>query len=222
MAKTLLDGVNEILKRVNENAGDAAALTTLTDSARQHPIDLCIQVIHEGIDRLYTSIAKPMPKEQAQSTVTLATGTRQYDLATDLVQMRWPLIDKTNTQYIFEYPGGYNQMLILDPEQDDTGLPRYSAISPVNGKLHLDRAPTSAEDGKVYTYQYDKDLVMASASSAMPFSDAAFRAMVPVWVQLYKREKRNEFDTELFRSSLGLAAQLASMVEPRTSYGPRG
>ncbi len=220
--KTLLNAVNEILKRANEVAGDAAALTTLTDSARQHPIDLCVQVINEGVDELYSATGKPIPQEQKQGTITLVTATRQYALASDLIQMRFPLIDKTNTQYIWEFPGDYNDMLLLDPEQDDTGQPRWAAISPVNGYLHLDRAPTSIENGRIYTYQYDKNLGMSLAADTVPFNDAAFRAMVPVWVQLYKREKRNEFDEGLFKTSLGRAARLATMVQPRSSYNPRG
>lgn len=221
MAKTLLNAVNEILKRVNENAGDAAALTTLTDSARQHPIDLCVQVINEGVDKLYTSCGVAKPLGQAESTITLATGTRAYALAAGLVRLRFPLIDKTNTQFITQFPGDYNAMLQFDPEQDNTGLPHYGAISPVTGYLHLDAAPTAVENGKVYTYQYDKDLAMSAASDTVPFGDACFRAMVPVWVQLYKRERRNEFDSELYRDSMGTAAGLLSKIEPRTSYSPR-
>lgn len=221
MAKTLLDGVNEILKRVNVIAGDAAVLTTLTDSARQHPIDIAVQVINEGIDELYSVSNRPIPKEQAESTITLVTGTRKYSLASDLLQLRFPLIDKTNTQFIFEYNDGYNGLLMLDPEQNDTGQPHWGAISPVNGYLHLDRAPTSNENGRVYTYQYDKNLALSAAADTVPFNDASFRAMVPAWVQLYKREMRNEFDTELFRNSIGRAARYAIMVEPRSSYSPR-
>lgn len=222
MAKTLLNGVNEVLKRVNEVAGDAAALTTLTDSARQHVIDLVVQVINEGLVAVYMATGKPLPKGQAENTLTLATGTREYTLATDLVRLRFPMIDKTNTQYIERFPGDYNDMLRLDPEQDNTGLPHYGAISPVNAKLHLDLAPTSVENGKIYTYQYDKDLVLSAAADAMPMTDQAFRSMVPCWVQLYKREKRNEFDTELYKRAIGEAARLIIMAEPRTSYNPRG
>lgn len=220
--KTLLDATNEILKRVNENAGDAAALTTLTDSARQHVIDLCVQVVNEGLDELYTASPLAMPTEQKEGTLTLVTNTREYTLATDLIQLRFPLIDRTNSQYIFEFPGSYGDMLILDTEQNDTGLPYWGAISPVNAKLHLDRAPTSVENGRAYIYQYDRDLVLAAAADQVPFNNAAFRAMVPAWVQLYKREKRNEFDVALYKQSMGRAARAATMIEPRESYSPRG
>ena len=95
------------------------------------------------------------------------------------------------------------------------------AISPVNGELHLDRDPTSAENGNVYTYQYDKDMELTAAASTVTFSDAVFRAMVPAWVQLWKRELRNEFDGDLFNVSIGRAGRLMTQIQPRSSYNPR-
>lgn len=222
MAKTLLNCVNEILKRTSDIAGDAGALSSLTDSPRQVLIDLAVQVVNEGIDEVYTTSNTAMPNEQASSTITLATGTRAYALASDLVQLRWPFIDRTNNQYLTDYPGGYNAMLVADPEQDDTGLPHYGAIRPTDGFIHLDRAPTSAENGRVYTYQYDKNLALTVAASTVPFSDAVFRAMVPVWVQLFKRERKNQFDGELYRLNLGRASALLTQKQARTSYNPRG
>lgn len=221
MAKTLLNGVNEILKRVSVIGGDAGALTSLTDAARQPAVDIAVQVINEGIDGLYSQSNIPLSTEQKEGTITLVAGTRAYSLASDLVQLRWPFIDKTNSQKLEEYPGGYNAILQADMEQDDTGLPQYGAIRPTDGKLHLDRAPTSAEAGRIYTYQYDRDTVLSAAADAMPFSDAVFRAMVPCWVQLWKRERQNEFDGDLFNAMLGQAASLMTQKQMRSSYCPR-
>lgn len=220
MAKTLLNCVNEILLRNNLIAGDAATLTALTDSARQAAIDVAVQVVNEGIDALYTAADIAVPQEQAESAITLVTSTRAYSLATDLVLLRWPMIDKTNAQYLYE--GDYNQMIVIDPEQDDTGLPQYAAIRPTDGLLFLDRAPTSVENGRIYTYQYDKDLALSVAADTVPFEDITFRAMVPAWVQLWKREKRNEFDGDLFRVSIGRAALTLTQESQRTHYNPRG
>lgn len=221
MAKTLLNATNEILKRVGVIAGDAGLLTTLTDSARQVAIDVAVQVVNEGIDELYAASNVAKPNGQGESTVTLAAADRSYALAAGLIRLRWPMVDKTNTQFLHQYPGGYNAMLLADPEQDDTGLPVYAAINPVSGELHLDRAPTSVENGRIYTYQYDKDLVLSLAADTVPFKDVVFRAMVPAWVQLWKRERRNEFDTELYRMDMGRAATLMMQIQPRDSWSPR-
>lgn len=220
MAKTLLNGVNEILKRCSVIAGDAGEFTTLTDSARQTPIDICVQVVNEGISELFYATGKPLPLEQGESSFALVAGTRAYTLATDLVRLRWPLIDRTNTQFMYEYPNGYNGLLTLDPEQDDTGLAYYAAIRETDAKLFLDRVPTSIEAGRIYYYQYDKDLVLDEAADTVPFPDAVFRSMVPAWVQLYKREQRKEFDEPLFRKNLGIAASIMTRKAPRNSYMP--
>lgn len=221
MAKSLLNSVNEILKRAGYIAGDAGLLTTLTDSARQVAIDQAIQVVNEGIDELYSAADVAMPNEQTSGTITLVAGTRAYQLASNLVQLRWPMIDRTNNQYLSEFAGGYNAILLHDPEQDDTGLPHLAAIRPTDGYLYLDRAPTSEEAGRVYTYQYDKNLAMSAAADTVPFNDAVFRAMVPAWIQLWKREMRNEFDGDLFKASIGRAARLLPQQQARTSYSPR-
>lgn len=218
---TLLDAINEIFKRVNNIQGDAAALTSLTDSARQHEIDVSIQVINEGIDELYSSSPVSLPSQQEQGTITLASGMRNYTLATDLIELHFPLIDKTNNNYIWKYPGDYNDLLLLDPEQDDTGLPWWGVISPIDGTLFVNVAPTSAEAGLIYTYQYQKDLGMSALTDTVPFNNEVFRAMVPAWVQLYKRELRNEFDQSLYGMSIGRAARALSEVEPNSSYSPR-
>jgi hypothetical protein len=46
--------------------------------------------------------------------------------------------------------------------------------------------------------------------------------MVPAWVQLYKRELRNEFDQSLYANAIGRAARFLSELEPRDSWSPRG
>lgn len=219
--KTLLNGVNEVLKRVGVVAGDAGALVSLTDSPRQRAIDMAVQVINEGIDHLYTTAKQAHPSEQAESTITL-TSARAYELATNLVQLRWPFIDRTNRQYLFEYPGGYNQILVDDPGLDATGVPHFADIRPTDGWLFLDRAPTSVENGRIYYYQYDKDLELTVAASTVPFANIVFRAMVPAWVQLWKREMRNQFDEGLFNTNLGRAAVTLTKKHARTHYGPRG
>ena len=219
--KTLLNATNEILKRVGIIAGDAGLLTSLTDSARQKSIDTAIQVTNEGIADLYVASNSALPNKQAESTITLVTGTRNYTLATTLVMLRWPLIDRTNNQYITEYPGGYNAMLIGDMEQDDTGLPHWAAIRPTDGALFMDRAPTSVENGRVYTYQYDKDTVLTLLTDTVPFGDEVFRAMVPAWAQLWRRDRQNSFDEPIYRRAVGDASLRLRKLPMRDNYSPR-
>lgn len=218
MAKSLLNGVNEVLKRVGVLSGTTGELTTLTDSSKQNYIDVAVQVLNELVEEIYESSGLPKPNEQAESTIALVTGTRSYALAADLVQMRWPLIDKTNNQTIWLFPGGYNEILLYDPEQDDTGMPYYGAISPVNGELYLDRAPAASENGNIYTYQYDKDVSLSLAADTFPFRDVVFRAMIPAAAQLWNRDQKRDFDGAIFRVSLGRALRYLSQKQRPRSW----
>jgi hypothetical protein len=89
------------------------------------------------------------------------------------------------------------------------------AIRPTDGKLHLDRCADQRRKRQDLHYQYDKDLTLTSQPAAVPFNDTVFRAMVPAWVQLWKREKRNEFDGDLFKKSMGSAARASDAKQPR-------
>jgi hypothetical protein len=217
-----LDGVNEVLRRVGVIQGDAGELSSLTNSPRQKYIDTAVQLWNEVVEQLYLSTDTPLPKEQAEGTITLVASDREYALADGLVQLHWPLLDETNGQYITPYPGGFMQMKIDQPYPDnETGLPMFGAINPQNGELHLDKLPTSAEAGRVYTYWYDKDISLSDAADEFPFTNTVFRALVPAVAELWKKEHQNKFNEKYFNSQMGAAARALTMVKQRTSWNPR-
>lgn len=220
MAKTLLDCVNQTLKRLKMIQGDQDDLTTLTDSARQIWIDISVQVINEGIDTLYDAAKKRKPLEVASTDITLTLSEREYTLPTDLVLLRWPGLDETNGQFIFEYPGGYDQLRKDQPRPDQgyEGLPRYGVINPLNGKLRFDHRPVSADVGRVYKFEYDKDLVLTVAADTVPFTDAAFRAMVPAWAQLVSRDMKRDFDQAIFERQIGQTVRFINQEQRRTHW----
>ncbi len=222
MAKTLLNCVNETLKRLKLIQGDAGALTTLTDSSRQNWIDITVQVVNEGIDVLFDASNVPKPQELSETTteVTLVLNQREYTLPSDLVQIRWPGLDETNGIFIHRYPGGYEQLRKDQPRPDTgyEGTPIYGVINPSNGKLRLDHRPTAEDVGKVYIFEYDKDLVLSTATDTVPFSDAAFRAMVPAWAQLVQRDLKRDFDAAIFERQIGQAARFINQEQRRTHW----
>ena len=218
MAKTLLNGVQDVLEDVGV-LDSGSALASLSDSGRQVYIDVAIRKWNEGIEELYSLISQPLPKELASSTVTLVASDRDYALASDLVQLHWPLHDQTNGQFIHEYIDGYLALLRQQPKPADyTGLPQFGVIRPTDGQVYFDKLPTSTEAGRVYTYQYDKDVSLSVAADTVPFSDAVYRAMVPAVGQLWRRERQNSFDQESFNTNLGRAARLLTTQQPRESW----
>ena len=220
MALTLLNAVNETLKRVNLIQGDTGVLTDLTDSAKQHWIDSHVQLWNEVVDELYRLHGAAFSTEASTANVTLVTSTREYTLETDLLSIYWPLINETDGDRIWEYPGGYNQMRKdqLQPSQW-TGQPLFAAINPATNKLRMDRAPTAAENGDVYVMFYKKTIQLSLAADTFPFHDEVVRALVPVVATAYKLEDRRD-DSSAISGVPGFAraVQLLTQNEPRDSW----
>jgi hypothetical protein len=220
---TLLDGVNAVLKKRKLIEGDNEPLVSLTSGNRQLWIDAAVSSWNEAIDHLYTYISEPLPTEMAEQAIVLVEGTRSYDLPSDLVQIRWPLIDETNGYTIQEYPGGFDQMRRDQLQPGNyTGRPIYAAISPITDKLYLDRVPQSGDAGLSFNLVYDKNLSLALANDTFPFTDACYRAMIPVVAEFVRRDFDNEFDPSIVRINLGRAAQFVSKSVPRESWKSRG
>ena len=223
MAKTLLNGVNEVLKKVDILDEDSGLLETLSDSARQTFIDLAVQVINEVLDELYTVTKRSKPKQLKESTITLVTDQQAYPLHTALVRLRreFGLIDESNNHTITILDeDGYHQIIIGDLEQDDTGLPNWAAIRPTDAQLFLDRKPTAADAGKEYKYRFDKDMELTDFDDPFPFTDPVFRGVVVAAAELWKGYRHQEFSEPLFKNALGRAARLLSKITKRTSWKP--
>lgn len=220
MAKSLLDCVNEVLIRLKRIQGSQNALTTLTDSARQIWIDVTVQVVNEGIDTLYDASAIAKPKELAETDITLVLNEREYTLPTDMVQLRWPGLNEADGEFVYEYPGGYEQLRKDQPRPDTgyEGTPLYGVINPTNGKLRFDHRPTANDVGDVIKFQYDKDLVLTAASDTVPFTDATFRAMVPAWMQLVQRDMKRDFDGEIYDRQIGQAARFVNQQQRASKW----
>lgn len=216
---TLLNGVNEVLKRVQAISAD---LTSLTSGGKQIPINIAIQMWNETNDALYDMTKVPMPQELAESSITLVTSDRDYTLATDLNKLRFPMIDQTNGNYITEYPGGYTK-LFEDQSipANYTGLPQNGAIRETDGLLYLDRLPTSNENGRVYAYQYDKDLELTLAADTFPFKAVVFRALVPAVAQKWKKQFQNKFDQGEYDLAMSTAASYLTQKPKNDSWLPQ-
>lgn len=218
MSKTLLNGINEVLKKA-QIVTETQLLTSLTNSGKQVFIDQAKQAWNEAIDELYTVAGVIRPSQMAESSITLVSGTREYTLKDNLIRLHYPLLDETNGQYVNEYPGGYEAMRKWQSiPQNYTGLPLNACIRPDNGRLYFDAIPQAAVAGRVYKYIYDKDTVLTLAEENMPFNDVVFRAMVPVVFELYRAIQHNREDEEKKKVNYGRAASLLNRTPQRESW----
>lgn len=222
MSRTLLQGVNDVLKRLGYIKGNSGDLTSLTDSQRQVAIDLTIQSWNEIIIDLYDSCEIPFPNETTTTNITLATSDRDYSIPADLIYIRWPLINATYGYEIFEYPGGFDQMRRDQTiPANYTGRPQYAAIRPSDGLLYMDRIPTSVENGLVYVLTYDKSLLISSAASTFPFIDDVYQILIPCVTELVKRDVEKAWDEDIYNRRMGQAAAMLSKNLPRQSWTPQ-
>jgi hypothetical protein len=215
---TLLDGVNEVLMKIRL-VNSSKKLTSLTDSGKQVFIDTAIQSWNEGVDQLYSKAKMLRPQQAGEDSITLATGTRNYDLPEDLIQIRWPLHDETNGSFINKYPGGYDELRNTQVQPANyTGQPTLGAISPIDGSLYLDMIPTSGENGNVYKFRYWKDTNLSRSSDLFPFNEVVFRAMIPVVAELFRYNQNNRFSDGVAKVNYGRAVRALKQEPANTAW----
>lgn len=216
---TLLDGVNRVLERTGYIGGDQLALTSLTDRPRQLEINVAIQVWNETVIELYSLCEKAAPTELAESTITLVADQREYDLPSDLVAIRWPLIDTTGGYYIYKYKGSYEDMRASQIQpQNYKGRPYAAVIKPTNKKLYMEFIPQSTEAGSVYDLIYDKDLNLSNPSDQFPFNTNVFNALTAAVVEKQRYYRKNVYDAVIFNRSMAEAARQLTLEIPSNSY----
>jgi hypothetical protein len=222
LAKTLVDGLNDVLKKVDVLDNDTE-LTSLSDPARQTQIDTALQAINETVDRLFALPRMPTrPNQVSERVIVLNTDDQDYELHETLVRLlpEFGLIDETNNHVITILPGpdAYRQLVIGDLEQNDTGLPSLCAIRPTDGQLWMDRAPTAEFDGREYKYRFEKDMGLTEAGDLFPFSDPVYRGVVLAAAELWNKENTNRFSEKFFNAALAQAAGRLSIVTEKHTW----
>ena len=160
-----------------------------------------------------------MPKEMGEGRITLLNGKRDYQLKTDLEVLYWPLHNRADGEYIHEWRSGYHSLTIVQPQPDEyTGLASFGVIRPDSGEIYLDRVPTTEEAGKIFHYNYDKDVSLSAATDNFPFGDRVFRAMVPVVSELWQKEMDRAFDADILNTNFGRASRALTRQPMRRSW----
>lgn len=218
MPYTLLEATNLLLTHVRE-VDSRGPLTSLTDSARQTKIDLAIRSWNSAVAMLFELSAKPVPTQAREADLTLEQGKRIYPLAKELIHLYWPIRHKnTSTQEAQGYQihlyspneadGGYMRLLAEDiPQGRREGRPLRAAFTATRRELIMDRIPTEAEDGQIYTYTYSRRLHLASEEDTFPFGDATVDALVPAAAELWRGDYQASRDSPIFRTFMATAAR---------------
>ncbi len=218
MAKNLLSGVNDVLQKV-QIVSSFNPLQNLDDSGKRVFIDNAVASWNEGIDQIYSLNKMMRPQQACEDSIVLAQDVRDYCLADDLVQVRWPFHDRTNGRYIRKYPGGYEELRNVQVQPDNyTGQPTSGAISPIDNSLYIDRVPGASEVGDTYHYFYWKEGGLEKATDIMPFGDTTYRAMVPLVAELWRYNQNQRTSDGVAKVSFGRAARTLKQEPRDTMY----
>ena len=241
MPATWLSCINASLKRARVIEGTAYALATstvtstatgltateaFTDASRQNQIDIMLQCWNEAIQGVFSF--GMLAKEAATGSITLATTGREYSLPSDFEKMAGMdyqsrvLRGATTGMIVYEYPGGYAQMLADQARATDwVGEPNAWALSPVSDVIRLDRETATGSVGDTYYFLYDKRVAFTStmATEAMPFSDTVCDALVPVAAEMWARTYKKEMDGYNLQTSLTRALEYAGRTQRRSRWG---
>ena len=216
---TLLNAVNATVWRAGISA---KTLTAFTGQGADQDIAVLVQSWNDIVHHILRALTPA--ERRSTANLTLVTDIREYDfddaaLPSDVEKIVWPLHDETNGYYILEYPGGYERMRNVQLQPANwTGRPLFAAINPTNGKLRLDRIPTSDENGDVYVMLYDKSVNLAATTDTFPFSDDVVRALYGPVVAWWKMIKAKQQPTPDAIIGFGTAVEMASKGQRRRGY----
>lgn len=224
MATTLLQAVNKVLRRVGEISSVSPDLASLTDSARQVQIDKAVALWQECLE--YLQGFADLPQDVGSGTVTLVTGTREYAAASGFqgfvgdARGNVFLVCADPVYSIQEYPGGYVQMFVDQPDPDMfDGQPSAFAYNPVTEMIRLDRTPTAEENGQILSYLFDKALSVAAGSDVIPLPDAAVVMLSSTVAEVYRLDTKGRLTgPNVWRTGLSEAIRIASLKAKDRAY----
>ena len=218
----LLDGVNRVLKRARLIQGDSSELPNLTSGKFQADVDIIVSAWSEVVRYVFDhdNVSKGLLYGTSEGTITLVTGQREYSLPADFDVVSSPVfVNQTLGNFLTPYPGGFTAMHEMQMKPGDfSGLPAHWTLNPTTGKIRLDSAPESAQNGAVYTFLYEKRHNLSMGSDEFPFSDSVVEDLVPAVAQIWRREAREQFDALAFNVAVGQAVTRLTGVEIRSRY----
>lgn len=174
---TFLEAVNRVLRSEGIIRGDDDALTSFTSTQFSNTLQLAQIAIQNELNKLVSD--EFIAYEEADSSVTMVTGTRTYALAADFVRMQQPFprlvkVDGSGNSlntFIDEYPGGEAMLKfgVLD-YREASGGPSYWYMTGGTAKtLGVYPLPSATTNGDIYRYYYEKTAVVSVTSDTVPF-----------------------------------------------------
>lgn len=189
----LITGIGRVLENNGIIRGDTDLPTTLSDLQHGATIRIARNAIQDELNELISDAVIPYEHAATGSIVTVA-GTASYALASDFIRFFGlaSLYYSAGNYRIYEYPGGEQklQQTYFDYKTSQSNPQYWYFDLTTTKKIAFWPVP---QDAKTYTYDYEKDVSVTSASDTLPFhneSEAqAFVRMASRRFKFYFEEK---------------------------------
>lgn len=193
---TFIDGVNRLLRINNIIKGDDDNITTFSDS--QHASDISLAQIAIQDELAEIASERLIPYEKTSSTITLATNTRTYSLASDFIRFYGShpsFYDSTQNVRIYEYPGGEDAL------KDQDYSYKTNQSTPVwwywddttTKKIAFYAVPDSNYNNRSISYDYEKSVMVENSTDTLPLhNNEEFYALVSMAARRFLFMRTNE------------------------------
>jgi hypothetical protein len=167
---TFLQLVNRILRMNGQIRGDTDAITTFSETQHNAATQIAIVCSQDELTDLISD--RLIPYERTSSTVTFVTNTMSYTLASNFVRFygKPHFYNATQQRQIYEYPGGLETLQIqIFNHSTQYGQPNWFFSDPTTTKkVGFFQVPSSAENAQVWTYEYEKSVMISVATDTVP------------------------------------------------------
>ena len=162
-----LGAVTRVMRLGGIIRGDTDIPTTFSDLQHGATIGLAQVAVQDELNEL-TSDSLLAYEKNATGAITTVASTRSYALPSDFVRFYGTPMLLNGTTELFEYPGGEDKLKLVFPGyKTDAGTPSWWYFDLTTTKK-IAFFPVSTE-AKTYTFDYEKDVSVTSATDTMPF-----------------------------------------------------
>lgn len=171
---SFLDCVNRILRLNGLIRGDTDILSAFTDTNHASTSAIAQVAVQNEITELSSRGTLPY-QHKITGSLSLATGTRSYQLAADLMSM-WGdapfFYDTTQNYQLFQYQGGEEQLRndILT-YRTDRGAPNWFYFElGTTAQVSFYPVPDSSVNGRALAYDYSASVNVSNSTDQIPFA----------------------------------------------------
>lgn len=230
-----LDGVNRILRSSALIRGDTDLVATFNDTAHNASLNVAIIAVQNELVKL---VADRLISKERRTTgsITFSTNTRTYDLATGFTRFfATPYFYRAaENRQIYEYSGGVEKLQTdIYNYQTQYGPPNWWYWEPgntTNKQVGFFMVPSSTENGKVWTYDYQTSVIVTASSDELPFHNNeesfSFVEMAARRFKFMFEDVKNEADIQgildkdtSYRSAKATLYKLLKGVNPPSFWG---